>query len=288
MISCIHANASTHPCARHTAHCCPPYPCGSGQLALPDVLPECDCSLQNLTVPEMFGRVYVVMKNEVLIAMPHDEPAQGIRERNTAPSNDERVHTARLGRKRDHTRDNDLLDATLDLLAEVGYGDLTMNMVAARAAAGKATIYRRWASKEALILDAVAHMKRKQVDLERLPDTGTLRSDLLALFKPDSIEEGERKLNVMTGLASMLSARQGLAEAVHAAIVEPWAAAHRMLLQRAVERGEISALADIETASQIIPSMAAYRALIQRKPFEKKFLVTLIDGVLLPALRHTS
>jgi hypothetical protein len=91
----------------------------------------------------------------------------------------------------------------------------------------------------------------------------------------------------MTGLASMLSAHQGLAEAVHAAIVEPWAAAYRVLMQRAVDRGEISGLADIETASQIIPSMAAYRALIQRRPFEKEFLVTLIDGVLLPALHRT-
>jgi AcrR family transcriptional regulator len=190
------------------------------------------------------------------------------------------------GRKRDHTRDDDLLNATLDVLAAVGYGSMTMDMVAARAVAGKATIYRRWSSKEELILDAVAHMKRKQVDLESLPNTGTLRGDLLALFKPQSIEEGEHKLNIMTGLASMLSANQELAEAVNAAIVEPWAVAHRIFMQRAIERGEISEFADIETASQIIPSMAAYRALIQRKPFEKEFLINLIDGVLLPALHH--
>lgn len=218
--------------------------------------------------------------------MTQYETAQGIGERNDTPSEGERAQTARLGRKRDHTRDDDILDATLDLLAEVGYGDMTMDMVAARAAAGKATIYRRWSSKEDLILDAVARMKSKQVNLDRLPDTGTLRSDLLALFKPQSIEEGERKLKVMTGLASMLSAHQGLAEAVNAAIVEPWAVAHRIFMQRAVDRGEISKLADIETASQIIPSMAAYRALIQRRPFEKEFLVTLIDGVLLPALHN--
>ena len=206
----------------------------------------------------------------------HDDPL----------SDGERVHTARLGRKRDATRDDDILDATLDVLAEVGYGGLTMDMVAARATAGKATIYRRWSSKEALILDAVAHMKRKQVDFDHLPDTGTLRGDLLALFKPQSIAESERRLNVMTGLATMLSAHQGLAEAVHAAIVEPWATAHRILMQRAVDRCEVSALADIAAASQIIPSMAAYRALIQRKPFEQEFLVTLIDGVLLPALQQ--
>jgi len=226
------------------------------------------------------------MKNRRTVSIAQHKPAQEIAGRNDTPSEDGRAQTARLGRKRDHTRDEDILDATLDILAEVGYGGITMDMVAARAVAGKATIYRRWSSKEELILDAVAHMKGKQVDLDHLPDTGTLRSDLLALFKPQSIEEDERKLNVMTGLASMLSANQGLAEAVNAAIVEPWAAAHRILMQRAVERGEISELADIETASQIIPSMAAYRALIQRRPFEKEFLVSLIDGVLLPALHN--
>lgn len=218
--------------------------------------------------------------------MPHDEPAQGTRKRNDTPSEGERAQTTRLGRKRDHTRNEDILDATLDLLAQVGYGDMTMDMVAARATAGKATIYRRWSSKEDLILDAVAHMKRKQVNLDDLPDTGALRSDLLALFKPQSIEEAERRLSVMTGLASMLSAHHGLAEAVNAAIVEPWAIAHRIFMQRAIDRGEISKSADIETASQIIPSMAAYRAIIQRRPFEKEFLVTLIDGVLLPALHN--
>ncbi|HEU4324018.1 MAG TPA: TetR/AcrR family transcriptional regulator [Roseiflexaceae bacterium] len=212
------------------------------------------------------------------------KPAQGRGEHNTAGEG-EGAQTARLGRKRDPMRDDDILDATLDVLAEVGYGGLTMDMVAARAAAGKATIYRRWSSKEELILDAVARMKRKQVDLEHLPDTGALRSDLLALFKPQSIEESERRLQVMTGLASMLSAQQGLAEAVDAAIVEPWATAHHILMRRAVERGEISGQADIETACRIIPSMAAYRALVQRRPFEKEFLVGLIDGVLLPALR---
>jgi AcrR family transcriptional regulator len=229
-----------------------------------------------LTVSEICSTVYTLINYRVLPTMTRAKQAQ---------DDGKPEQTVPLGRKRDPTRDADILDATLDVLAEVGYGRLTMDMVAARAAAGKATIYRRWSSKEELILDAVAHMKRSQVDLDHLPDTGTLRGDLLGLFKPQSIEEGEHRLKVMAGLASMLSDHQGLAEAVNAAIVDPWAAAHLVMMQRAVDRGEISEVADIETASRIIPSMAAYRTLIQRKPFEKEFLVTLIDGVLLPALR---
>ncbi|QRO01507.1 TetR/AcrR family transcriptional regulator [Archangium violaceum] len=196
------------------------------------------------------------------------------------------VEPAQPGRKRDHSRDAKILDATLEVLAEVGAAGLTMDIVAARAGAGKATIYRRWTSKTELVIDAVAHMKRNQVDLERLPDTGTLRGDLLGLFKPQSIEESERKLKIMTGLASLLSQDQALADAANAAVVQPWAEAHFALMRRAVERGEISASADIGTLSQVIPSMAAYRTLVQRKPIDLAFLVSMVDGVIVPALRR--
>lgn len=192
--------------------------------------------------------------------------------------------TLTRGRRRDPGRDAAILDAAIEVLAESGYDGMTMNMVASRAKAGKATVYRRWSSKAELILEAVTHLKRSQVDLERLPDTGTLRGDLLALFKPQSVEEAEHKMRVMAGLASVLLQNPQLAEAGDAAIVQPWAIVNRMLIQRALERGEISPKADINALSQVLPSMAAYRALIQRKPFDLEFLTALIDGVLLPAL----
>jgi hypothetical protein len=57
-------------------------------------------------------------------------------------------------------------------------------------------------------------------------------------------------------------------------------------MERAVERGEIPDTADIDTVSQVIPSVAAYRTLIRRKPFDGGFLTTWIDGVVLPAMHH--
>ncbi len=217
--------------------------------------------------------------------MTQHDPVQGVALLGDAPSEAESGQPARLGRKRDHTRDAAILDAALAVLAEIGYDAMTMDMVAAQAKAGKATVYRRWPSKAELVLDAVARMKRSAVDLDRLPDTGTLRGDLVALIKPQSLEEGARTLRVMAGLASLLAHDQTFAEAVNAAIIEPWAAAHRALMQRAVDCGEIPAAADIETIAHVAPSMAAYRVLIQRKPFDRDFLVTLIDVLLLPALR---
>ncbi len=191
-----------------------------------------------------------------------------------------------LGRKRDHSRDAIILEATLEVLAEVGATGLTMDLVAARAGAGKATIYRRWASKTELFIDAIAHLKNIQVDLEALPDTGTLRGDLLALFKPIPIEETERRLKIMAAIASLISQDPALTESANAAVIQPWSDAHFALMQRAAKRGEIAADADIETLSQILPSLNAYRVLVLHKPFDLDFLLLIVDAVLMPALRR--
>ena len=191
---------------------------------------------------------------------------------------------ASSGRPRDASRDAAILDAAIAILAETGYERMTMDMVAVRAKAGKATVYRRWPSKGEMVVEAVARMKRSLVDLDQLADTGTLRGDLLALFKPQSVGEAEQKMRAMAGVAAMLAQHPALAEAGHDAIVAPWVAANRTLIERARARGEANADAHVDTVAQIIPSLAAYRALIQRRPFDHAFLVEIIDGVLLPAL----
>lgn len=190
-----------------------------------------------------------------------------------------------LGRKRDHTRDQKILEAAIEILAESSFEGMTMDMVAARAKAGKATVYRRWSSKVDLVRDALAWMNQSHLALESLPDTGSLREDLLLLLKPQSIAEEERKFRVLAGLGSFLQHPE-FAEAGTAGIFEPWVDVNRELMNRAVNRGEIPAQADIEMACQIITSVAAYRGLIQRKPFDKLFFTALIDGILLPALKN--
>lgn len=204
---------------------------------------------------------------------------------NDEPVQAERRSDARLGRKRDHSRDAVILDAALEVLAEEGYERMTMDQVAARAKAGKATMYRRWASKGQLVLDAISRMGQQEVDLGQLPDTGTIRGDLLALTGPEVSGAGERRLKVMAGLTSMLASDQtGLAEAAHAASTEPWVRVNRILIQRAMDRGEVRVAVDVDTLAQVVPSMAAFRVAIERKPIDGDYLSSLIDGVLLPAL----
>lgn len=211
---------------------------------------------------------------------PNDEPASG-------PADElgsARKAPAKLGRKRDHTRDPEILEAALAVLAETGYDGMTIDMVAARAKAGKATLYRRWPSKAELVLDAVACLKKVDTDPARLPDTGSLRGDLVAMVKPHSIEDGERKLQIMAGLMSMLNSSPELVDMATAAIVDPRVAVNRIFLRRAMERGEIPADCDVETLALVTPSMAAFRVLVLKKPVDRDFLLSLIDGVLLPAV----
>jgi hypothetical protein len=132
------------------------------------------------------------------------------------------------------------------------------------------------------VIDAVACMKT--VNLDDLPDTGTLRGDLLGMIKPHSIEDADRKLKVMTGLLSMLSRSPELADAAYQAITDPRARATRLFLQRAIDRGEIPAATDIQTLSLVSASMASYRTLFLRKPVDREFLLSVIDGVILPAV----
>ena len=187
------------------------------------------------------------------------------------------------GRKRDHSRDLAILDAVLDVLAEQGYNGMSMDAVASRAKAGKATVYRRWPSKAHLVHDAIVRMAQQDVDLDSLPDTGSLRGDIVALTRPDAF--GERRLKVIAGLTSMLASdRTGLGAAAYTASVAVWVAANRVALERAVDRGEIAASADLALLSRLIPSMCMYRVAVERIALDPDFTYGLIDRVLLPAV----
>src|SRR5215218_10242265 len=115
---------------------------------------------------------------------------KGSKSAKAAASDGEGKEPTPLGRKRDQTAGTRIIEAAIDTLAEVGFDSMTMDMVAARAKAGKATLYRRWPSKAELVRDAVIWMSRSSVDLDELPDTGSLRGDLLALLKPYSKDFG--------------------------------------------------------------------------------------------------
>lgn len=191
------------------------------------------------------------------------------------------------GPKLDSARSAHILDAALEVIAEHGYEGMTIDMVAARATAARATVYRRWATKADLAVDAVAHMSRSDTDQIVLPDTGSLRDDLIATIVPQSVQEQELRIRVMSGLVTLARTDPRLAEMTAAAGLEPWIETSRSLLQRAVDRGEYPDV-DIDVMAQVIPLMCVCRAAVQQQPITAEFSMSLIDGVILPALRGQS
>src|SRR5687767_15955192 len=86
---------------------------------------------------------------------------------------------SRGGRPRDPSRDSVIRAAILRLLADVGYGALTMDAVASEAGVGKATIYRRWRTKQDLVVDTISDLNRAEANT---PDTGSVEDDLRSMM----------------------------------------------------------------------------------------------------------
>lgn len=190
----------------------------------------------------------------------------------------------RPGRPRDPSRDALILETTLAVLADSGYEGLTVDKVAARVGAGRATVYRRWPTKVDLVLDAVRALSQADVDPGHLPDTGSLREDLVAMVLPQTEQEQHHRMRVLAGVASLsLTEEPRLADAAAGAGVGPWVRAIETVLQRAVDRGEHPP-ADVSAIAQVLPTMCLARAVAQQ-PITREFSLQIIDGVLVPAMR---
>lgn len=192
-----------------------------------------------------------------------------------------------LGRKRDHTLDPLILETTINVLADIGFDKMTMDSVAAKAKTAKASMYRRWPSKVELVSDALIWMGKNSVEIEEvLPDTGSLKNDLLSVIKPHSIERSERKLRVFARLGSFFTEHKKIAEETTAEIFKPWTTVNLALMKRAIARGELSSTANIEMACEIITSMTSHRVVMLGKHLDKDYYSSLLDNILLPALKN--
>ena len=182
------------------------------------------------------------------------------------------------GRPRSQEADRAILAATVELLAERGLAAMTIEEVAARAGVGKATIYRRWPSKGLLALDAfVASFSA----LQPLPDTGTLRGDLL-----DALHAWVRAVT-RTPMGRMLA--DLIAEAQHdpelrAAwrdrVMEPLRSQHRIMLDRAIARGEIAPSVDREVVLDLFFGAAQHRLLLGHLPMTEDFIREVVEVIL--------
>lgn len=190
----------------------------------------------------------------------------------------------KVGRKRDPARDGVILDSALTVLAEHGYDGMTIDLVAAHAGMARATVYRRWPSKAELVLDAVSRLSHTDAGLDNLPDTGSLRGDMVAMIRPFDDRQQQIHIQAVVGLLTLTKADERLAAAATRSGIGAWIEVNRILIQRAVDRGEYPEPADLGTLAELIPMLCVSRA-AQRLPIDREFSLALLDGVLLPALR---
>ena len=198
------------------------------------------------------------------------------------------VATAVGGRPRDETRDTAILEATLDVLREVGYDRLTIEAVAAKAKASKATVYRRWPGKASLVVEAIHTTSPKPAaDGEPpcyWPDTGSLREDLLAGCRNfvERLTSAEGAL-----LAAVMTAQirdPDLAAAMRAAACDDKRHSCRLLCERAIARGELDSTAGVDTFVEVLPAIMFNRLLLSGEPFDEAFVHHVVDDIALPLL----
>jgi AcrR family transcriptional regulator len=179
------------------------------------------------------------------------------------------------GRPRSEEADRAILAAATELLAEHGLGGMSMEEVAARAGVGKATVYRRWPSRGALALDAFLIEFEEQ---QPLPDTGSLRGDLLAALR-SWIRSVTRTPagRMLAGLVAEAQRDPALAIAWRDRVIEPLRARTTILLDRAVSRGELPADADKDVVLDMIFGSAYHRLLNGHRPLTDRFAQQVVD-----------
>lgn len=172
-----------------------------------------------------------------------------------------------------------ILAATQELLAELGYEQLTMEAVAARVGVSKPTLYRRWASRAELVAAAVGDLKWSAP----VPDNGSLRADLLEMagvwFAQDPMRDA-----IFVRLLAALPSDEQLRELYAARVSAPRAQALAQVMGNALARGEIGDSAPVEPLRGILPALAFHRLAVDRLPVDRTFIESVIDDVIMPLL----
>jgi AcrR family transcriptional regulator len=168
------------------------------------------------------------------------------------------------------------LKATLEELAEVGYAQLSLDGVARRAGVHKTTLYRRFGTREQLLLEALLERGSERVPI---PDTGSLRGDLAAYGK--AIVASLRSPEIVA-VARTIAATSDRDSALAETSRRFWAARLELagaMVERAIERGEVPADTDAGVVVEAVLGAIYFRLLMSGEPLDKRFADAVADLV---------
>lgn len=181
-----------------------------------------------------------------------------------APAPTAATHAARPpGRPRNVQVDATIQGAAIDLFVEQGFEAMSMEGVAARAGVGKTTIYRRWDSKEDLVMDALVCNLTTIED----PDLGSLREDLVRLITV--LQQGVSTTplgHVFPRMVAEVADGSAIGRLYSKRVIEPRTRMLRSIFQRGVDRGELPAGADLDMGIDLIMGPALLRRLFGKVP----------------------
>jgi AcrR family transcriptional regulator len=181
------------------------------------------------------------------------------------------------GRPRNQAYDDVILDAVMAILLEDGYTGLTIDGVAVRAKVGRPAIYRRWSSKAALVVAALA----RSTGLAPAPDTGTLRGDLLAVQRHQvQLMNSDGFRRITPGLTADLVADPELARTYLTEYIAPRRRSVWDALDRGIARGELPPGIDHAFISDLLTGPLFYRALVRGEHLEPEAADRTVDVVL--------
>ena len=186
-----------------------------------------------------------------------------------------------VGRPRDPEADRAILQATIELLAEDGFGGLSIEAVAARAGVGKTTVYRRWPSKIPLVVDALTHMKNPSTVV--IPDSMSTR-DALVRVMSEVVRAHEivPTTQILAGLVDAMSRDTELAGAVRERLVANRRHVVFDIIERGIERGEIRPDVDVEVIADLLGGPIVMRTLLTGRPVTtrlvRQIVTTVLDG----------
>ncbi|MFK0174290.1 TetR/AcrR family transcriptional regulator [Streptomyces sp. NPDC090306] len=187
-----------------------------------------------------------------------------------------------MGRPRDTRRGLAILDATLSLLTEVGYEQLSMEAVASRSGSAKTTIYRRYRDKAELVAAAVEH--RAQATPPE-PAADDLRENLLGLVSWLAGQIAEQEVGLLGALFAGMRSDARLAEEMRRILRRDEAAMTDEPLQKAIRHGEQLAPRAAELFAEVAPAVIVHRVVIAGESCDESFVEHLVDDILLPLLR---